>query len=71
MPLTAHEDCLLVVIDAQPGFYSDDPAALEALAARGLAGELARELQVPAVATEEEPERNGATASSWRPARRC
>ena len=62
MPLTAHEDCLLVVIDAQPGFYADDPAALEALARAAWLARLARELQVPAVATEEEPERNGATA---------
>jgi len=34
MPLTAHEDCLLIVVDAQPGFYPEDlpdrPAALEA-----------------------------------------
>jgi len=61
MPLTAHEDCLLVVIDAQPGFYADDPAALEALARAAWLTRLASELQVPAVATEEEPERNGAT----------
>jgi nicotinamidase-related amidase len=67
MPLTAHEDCLLVVIDAQPGFYADDPAALEALARAAWLARLARELQVPAVATEEEPERNGATGLELAP----
>jgi nicotinamidase-related amidase len=62
MPLTAHEDCLLVVIDAQPGFYADDPAALEALARAAWMARLAGALDVPIVVTEEEPERNGATA---------
>jgi nicotinamidase-related amidase len=67
MPLTAPEDCLLVVIDAQPGFYPDDLAADE----RARAGEaldraawltaLATALEIPAVVTEEEPERNGRT----------
>jgi nicotinamidase-related amidase len=67
MPLTAHEDCLLVVIDAQPGFYPAElPAEDRARAAVALeraawlAG-LARALDVPAVVTEEEPERNGRT----------
>jgi nicotinamidase-related amidase len=64
MPLTAHEDCLLVVIDAQPGFYADDPAALEALARASWLAQLAGALDVPIVVTEEEPERNGATAIS-------
>jgi len=67
MPLTAHEDCLLVVIDAQPGFYSDDPAALEALARAAWLARLARVLDVPAVATEEEPERNGSTGLELAP----
>ena len=39
MPLTAHQECVLVVIDAQPGFFPDEladrPAALEALARAG------------------------------------
>jgi nicotinamidase-related amidase len=71
MPLTAHEDCVLVVIDAQPGFYpeelADRPAALEALARAGWLAKLARELDVPVVATEEEPERNGGTAIELAP----
>jgi nicotinamidase-related amidase len=71
MPLTAHEDCVLVVIDAQPGFYpeelADRPAALEALARAGWLAKLARELDVPVVATEEEPERNGRTGLELAP----
>ena len=66
MPLIAHEDCLLVVIDAQPGFYPEDlpdrDRALEALARADWLARLARALEVPIVVTEEEPERNGATA---------
>jgi nicotinamidase-related amidase len=67
MPLTAHEDCLLIVIDAQPGFYPDDlPAEDRAAAGRALEravwlAALARALEVPVVVTEEEPERNGPT----------
>jgi nicotinamidase-related amidase len=66
MPLTAHQDCVLVVIDAQPGFYpealGDRPAALEALARAAWLVKLAYALEVPVVATEEEPECNGSTA---------
>jgi nicotinamidase-related amidase len=66
MPLTAHEDCLLVCVDAQPGFYPEDlpdrPAALEALARAAWLAALAGKLEVPVVATEEEPERNGRTS---------
>ncbi|WP_051324378.1 isochorismatase family protein [Candidatus Solirubrobacter pratensis] len=67
MPLTAHEDCLLIVVDAQPGFYPAElPAGDRALAAQALERAawlvaLARELGVPIVVTEEEPERNGRT----------
>jgi nicotinamidase-related amidase len=67
VPLTAHEDCLLVVIDAQPGFYPDElPAgdrdrAEVALARAAWLTALAGALDVPVVATEEEPEFNGAT----------
>jgi nicotinamidase-related amidase len=71
MPLTAHEDCLLIVVDAQPGFYPDDlpdrPAALEALSRAAWLAQLARVLDVPVVATEEEPERNGATSIELAP----
>ncbi len=58
MPLTAHEDCLLVVVDAQPGFLDGADQALERAA--WLVG-FASDLGVPVIATEEEPERNGAT----------
>jgi nicotinamidase-related amidase len=67
MPLTAHEDCVVIVIDAQPGFYAADlPDPDRALATQALDRAawlvaLARHLGVPVVVTEEEPERNGAT----------
>jgi nicotinamidase-related amidase len=67
MPLTAPEDCLLVVIDAQPGFYPDDLAdgdrarADHVLDRATWLAALATALEVPAVVTEEEPERNGHT----------
>ncbi len=56
MPLTAHEDCVLVVVDAQPGFVEGEPVERAVWLAA-----LARELQVPVVVTEEEPESNGPT----------
>ena len=58
MPLIAPEDCVLVVIDAQPGFLAGGDQALERAA---WLIRLARDLDVPVIATEEEPERNGAT----------
>src|SRR4051794_33723275 len=66
--LLRREDCVLVVVDAQPGFFRKDwfgpeetDAAESALArAAWLVGVAAR-LGVPVVVTEEEPERNGAT----------
>ena len=67
MPLTAHEDCLLIVIDAQPGFYPPELSEAERAAAETALERavwltaLARALSVPVVATEEEPERNGRT----------
>ena len=70
MPLTAHEDCVLIVIDAQPGFYPADlPATDRADAATALERTawltaLAGALAVPVVVTEEEPEHNGATDPS-------
>jgi nicotinamidase-related amidase len=70
MPLTAHEDCLLIVIDAQPGFHPDDLPASDRARARSALERaawlvaLARALDVPAVVTEEEPERNGPTDAS-------
>jgi nicotinamidase-related amidase len=71
MPLTAHEDCLLVCVDAQPGFYPEDlpdrGEALEVLARAAWLISLARRLDVPVVVTEELPERNGATGIELAP----
>jgi nicotinamidase-related amidase len=65
MPLLDRDDSVLVVVDAQPGFLPDDAkravdriAWLVAVAAR---------LGIPIVATEEEPERHGATAVALPP----
>jgi nicotinamidase-related amidase len=67
MPLVDHEDCVLVVIDAQEGFYGDSlppeesARAREALNRMTWLAKVARRLAVPAVLTEEDPERNGTT----------
>jgi nicotinamidase-related amidase len=67
MPLTDHHDCALIVIDAQPGFYpaelpaADRERAEQVLARAAWLAALARELEVPIVVTEEEPELNGRT----------
>ena len=67
MPLTAHDDCVLVVIDAQPGFHPPDlppadlAAAAQALERAAWLVTLAQRLDMPIVVTEEEPEDNGPT----------
>ena len=67
MPLTASDDCVLIVIDAQPGFYPPElPAEDRARAAQALdravwLSTVAGRLAVPIVVTEEEPELNGTT----------
>jgi nicotinamidase-related amidase len=67
MPLVDHGDSVLVVIDAQEGFFGDSlPAeerarAREALARMTWLAKVARRLGVPAVLTEEDPQRNGPT----------
>ena len=68
MSLLDHGDCLLVVIDAQPGFYAggdlsdaDRRAAASALERAAWLTALAVRLEVPVVVTEEDAERNGAT----------
>ena len=67
MSLIAHDDCALIVIDAQPGFYPpelpevDRAAAAQALDRAAWLVELAARLDVPVVVTEEEPEDNGTT----------
>jgi nicotinamidase-related amidase len=66
MPLVDHADSVLIVVDAQEGFYGDLPAvesdqAREALARMTWLARVAHRLGVPAVLTEEDPERNGGT----------
>ena len=67
MPLVDHGDSVLVVIDAQEGFYGGDlpsgesARAREALARMTWLAKVARALEVPAVLTEEDPQRNGPT----------
>ena len=67
MPLVDHADSVLVVIDAQEGFYRGDLAphesdrAQDALARMTWLAKVARRLAVPGVMTEEDPKRNGAT----------
>jgi nicotinamidase-related amidase len=68
MPLVERGDSLLVVVDTQPGFFSHDAMSDEARAEsaavmdniRWLAG-MATSLDIPAVVTEESPEKEGAT----------
>jgi nicotinamidase-related amidase len=69
MPLLDRDDSVLVVVDAQPGFLArewftgeDAAAARTALERMAWLVALAARLGVPVVATEEEPERHGATA---------
>jgi nicotinamidase-related amidase len=69
MPLVDHADSVLVVIDVQEGFYGEglppgeSARAREALARMTWLARVARRLAVPAVLTEEDPQRNGATFS--------
>jgi nicotinamidase-related amidase len=75
MPLLERSDCVLVVVDAQPGFSGSGTASGQAAAAsRQVAGWLAgvaSALGVPIVVTEEDPARNGSTdpvIGRWLPA---
>jgi nicotinamidase-related amidase len=67
LPLVDHRDSILVVVDAQEGFFGDHlPAgererARDALARMTWLAKVARQLDVPAVLTEEDPPRNGPT----------
>lgn len=62
MPLLDADDCILVVIDAQPGFYAElDLHAQEALARAAWLVVLAGHLGVPVVVTEEDAATNGPT----------
>jgi len=68
VPLLDPTDCVLVVIDAQPGFYAsaglapaDAAAAEEALARARWLTTLAARLEGPIVVTEEDAAKNGPT----------
>ena len=68
MPLLEHSDCVLLVIDAQPGFYAggdlsraDRAAAEAALERAAWLTRLADRLGVPVVLTEEDAARHGST----------
>jgi len=68
VPLLDRDDCVLVVVDAQPGFFRKDwftaaevAAAASALDRAAWLVAVAARLGIPVVVTEEEPERNGAT----------
>jgi nicotinamidase-related amidase len=73
MPLTAPEDCVVIVIDAQPGFYppelpaEDREHAAQALDRAAWLTRVADKLDVPVVVTEEEPELNGTTDARLAP----
>jgi nicotinamidase-related amidase len=66
--LIAADDSILIVVDAQPGFIAKlEPAAAEELTGRiAWLVQVASQLDVPIVATEEEPDRHGATAAPIR-----
>jgi nicotinamidase-related amidase len=68
VPLVRRDDSVLVVVDAQPGFFqyeglSEDDArqAAAAVTRIGWMAGLAGLLEIPAVVVEEGPERNGHT----------
>ncbi len=68
MGLLDRDDCVLVVIDAQTGFFrkdwfseQDNAAARAALERAAWLVVVAAKLEIPIVVTEEEPERNGST----------
>ena len=62
MPLLDASDCVLLVIDAQPGFHGEEDAAAEqALARARWLATLATRLDIPVVVTEEDAAKNGPT----------
>jgi nicotinamidase-related amidase len=68
VPIVAHDESVLVIVDTQPGFvdYDGMPEATRAASARTveriawLAG-FAELVEIPVVAVEEDPARNGST----------
>src|SRR5262245_30119806 len=65
MPLVDRSESVLIVVDTQPGFYAktepERSAALDAVEQAVWLAAIARELDIPAVVTEEAPEDEGAT----------
>ena len=65
MPLVDRSESVLVVVDTQPGFFArsepERAAALDAVEKALWLAAVARELEIPAVVTEEAPEDEGAT----------
>jgi nicotinamidase-related amidase len=67
MPLVDHDDSVLVLVDVQEGFFGDSlppedrARARDALARLTWLAKVARQLDVPAVLTEEDPAKNGPT----------
>jgi nicotinamidase-related amidase len=61
MPLVDRDDSVLIVVDAQEGFFAGADGARAALERLTWLARVASKLGVPAVLTEEEPARNGPT----------
>jgi len=65
MPLVDRSESVLIVVDTQPGFFAgsepERTAALDAVEKAVWLASVARELDIPAVVTEEAPEDEGAT----------
>jgi nicotinamidase-related amidase len=65
MPLIDRAESVLVVVDTQPGFFAkaepERTAALAAVERAEWLASIARRLAIPAIVTEEAPEREGAT----------
>lgn len=65
MPLVDRSESVLIVVDTQPGFFAksepERTAALDAVEQAVWLASIARELDIPAVVTEEAPEDEGVT----------
>lgn len=61
MPLVDRDDSVLIVVDAQEGFFGGSGEARAALGRLTWLARVASQLGVPAVLTEEDPARNGPT----------
>jgi nicotinamidase-related amidase len=61
VPLVDRDDSVLIVVDAQEGFFGEGDEAREALTRLTWLARVASKLGVPAVLTEEDPGRNGPT----------